>query len=92
MGVSGGRHLNMTENGGFHVLQMNASDTELTFLHAKNLSKSFTYSSPPDILRVLASKVLTKVDPDTAVGCAYVNHGKESCFTTEKLETRLHRL
>jgi hypothetical protein len=81
----------MTESGGFHVLQMNDSDIQLTFLHAKNLSKSVTYSSSPDILRVLASKVLTKVDPDTARGCTYVNRGKESYYTTEKLETTLCR-
>lgn len=80
--------MNMRGSSGFHVLQMNDSDIELTFLHAKNLSKSFRYPSPPNILRVLASKV----DPDTAVGCTFVNRGKESSFTTEKLETRLRRL
>jgi hypothetical protein len=31
------------------------------------------YPPPPDILWVPASKMLTKVDPETAMGCIHVN-------------------
>jgi hypothetical protein len=74
------------------VLQVNDSEIQATFLCTSGPSKSFTYSSPPDILWVPASKVRTKVDPENAVGCTYVISEKESCCTTEKLETRLRRL
>jgi hypothetical protein len=43
-------------------------------------------------LWVPPSKVLTKVDPETATGRTYVISKKETCCTTEELETRLHRL
>jgi hypothetical protein len=54
-------------------------------------SKSFMYPSLPDILWVPASKVLTKVDPETATSHTYVISEKETCCTTEKLEARLCR-
>jgi hypothetical protein len=72
------------------VLQVNKSEIQLTFLHPSGPSKSFMYLSPPDILWVPVSKVLTEVDPDTATACKYAISEKESCCTTEKLETRLH--
>jgi hypothetical protein len=50
------------------------------------------YLSPPYILWVPASKGLTKVDPETATGYTHVVSEKESCCTTEKLETGLYRL
>jgi hypothetical protein len=50
------------------VSQVNGSEIQLTFLHPSGPSKSFMYPSPPDILWVPASVVLTKVDPETAMG------------------------
>jgi hypothetical protein len=49
------------------------------------------YPSPPNILWVPTSKMLTKVDPETAMGHTYVISKKESCCT-KKLENRLYRL
>jgi hypothetical protein len=37
-------------------------------------------------------QVLTKVDPETAIGRTYVISEKESCCTTDKLETKLCKL
>jgi hypothetical protein len=81
----------MTESGGLHVLQVNESETQVTFLHPSGPTKSFMYPLP-DSFWVPASKVLTKVDPQTAAGCTYVISEKEICCTAEKLETRLCRL
>jgi hypothetical protein len=38
------------------------------------------YPSPPDILWVPASKVLTEVDPETATGHTYIISLKKSYF------------
>jgi hypothetical protein len=74
------------------VLQVNDSEIQLTFLHHPSApNKSFMYPSPPDILWVAASKVLTKVDPETATGHTYIISERESCCPTEKQETRLCR-
>jgi hypothetical protein len=64
---------------------VNDSDIKLIFLFPSGPSKSFLYPSLPDILRVPASKVLIKADPETAMGHTYVISEKESCCTTEKL-------
>lgn len=47
------------------VLQVNDSEIQLIFLHPFGLSKSFVYTSLLDILLFLASRVVTKVDPET---------------------------
>jgi hypothetical protein len=72
----------MTESGG--LLQVNDSEIQPTFLDPS--SPSIMCPSLP------ASKVLAKVDPETVIDCTYVTTEKESCYSTEKLETKLHRL
>jgi hypothetical protein len=44
------------------------------------------------ILEVLASKVLTKMGPDTVMGYTCIISEKESCSTSKKLAIRLCRL
>jgi hypothetical protein len=58
----------MTEIGGLHVLQVNDSEIQLTSLHPSDYSRSFMYPPPPDTVWVPASKMLTKEDPETALG------------------------
>jgi hypothetical protein len=53
------------------VLQVNDNEIKLTFLYPSGPSKSFMYPLP-DILWVPASKVLIKVDPETATSHTYV--------------------
>jgi hypothetical protein len=53
------------------VLRVNDSEMRLTFLHPSGSSKFFMCPSLPDILWVPASKVITKVDLETAVGHTY---------------------
>jgi hypothetical protein len=71
---------------------VNGSEIQQTCFHPSGPSKSFKYPSPPDILWVPASKGFTKVNPENATDYTYVISENESCCTTEKLETRLHRL
>jgi hypothetical protein len=64
--------------GGLHA---NESEDYVKFFNHSGTSKSFlTYLSPPDILWIPASKVLTKVDPRTAKSCTYViSENKSYC-------------
>jgi hypothetical protein len=64
----------------------------ITFLHPFDPSKFFLYPSLPDILWVPASEVLTKVDADAAVAHMLLQVKRNHVCTTERLETRLHRL
>jgi hypothetical protein len=70
------------------VVQVNDNGIQLTFLHPSGHSKFFMY---PSLLHILWVPV-SKVDPETATGHTYVISEKKSYCTTEKLETRLHRL
>jgi hypothetical protein len=69
--------VNVTESGGLRVLQVNNSEIQLTCLHHSGLSKSLMHRLPPNILWDQTSKVLTKVDPESAMGHTRYNE-KES--------------
>jgi hypothetical protein len=58
----------MTEFGGFCVcvLEVNDSEIQLALLHPSEPSKFFMYPSQPDILWAPPSKLLVKVEPETA--------------------------
>jgi hypothetical protein len=61
------------------------SENELTLLYSSGPNTSFMYPLLPDILSLCASKVLTKVNPEAAMG--HIHYGqKEILHATAKLQ------
>jgi hypothetical protein len=76
--------VNLAERRGLIMLQVNDNEIPQTFLHPPGPSKSFKYPSLSDILWVPASKVLTKMDIETAIGHTHLINAKDTCCTTKK--------